>query len=486
MGRRTEDGATLERRLLKEVSNLLKRLGFAHRSQSIIVAVSGGPDSLALLLLLAQLRAPLELDLHVAHLDHGLRGHESQGDARFVEETARSLGLPVTMEREDAESYRAAHRLSLEEAAREVRYSFLSGVAAANGALAVALGHTADDQAETILMHILRGSGLDGLTGMQPLSYWPSSHHDHPTALVRPLLGAKREETEALCRWKGVTPRDDSSNRSLHFTRNRIRYDLLPRLESYNPRFQDALLRLGRSAVQDQAYILEEAARARERLAVGTGEGVSIERAGFADLPMALKIHLLRLIYHELTGSAAGLEHRHLEDMVRLSRGGPDKEISLPEGLTFSVGYGSLFLGSGRGKPPDIPALSEEYALTIPGDTRLPGWGVKAGLSTRDELRPLGDAHAARLDLERAGRHLYVRGRVPGDRFHPLGAAGHKKLQDFMVDVKVPRKERDRIPLVVSEKGIVWVVGYRVAHWARLTEDTSTVLSLDFYPDTAT
>ena len=486
MGRSTKDGAALERKLLKEVSSLLEEMGFVHRSAPLIVAVSGGPDSLALLLLLVQLRQPLGLDLHVAHLDHGLRGQESQEDARFVEETARRLELPMTLEREDVESYRATHHLSLEEAARKVRYSFLSRVAAAHGALGVALGHTADDQAETILMHLLRGSGLDGLTGMQTLSYWPSSHHEHPMALVRPLLGTKREETESLCRWKGVIPRDDSSNRSLHFTRNRIRADLLPRLRSYNPRLQEALLSLGRSAARDQAYILGEAVRARERLAVNTGEGVEIERAGFAALPPALKRHLLRLIYRELTGSASGLEHRHLEDMIKVSRGGPDKKISLPGGLTFSVEYGSLSLGRGQSRPSAAPALSEEYPLTIPGDTKVPGWNVKARLSTCAESPSHRDAYAALLDGERVGRYLYVRGRFPGDRFHPLGMAESKKLQDFMVDVKAPRDVRDRIPLVVSERGIVWVVGYRVAHWARLREDTPTVLSLDFSPDTAT
>jgi tRNA(Ile)-lysidine synthase len=486
MGRSTEDGAALERKLLKEVSRLLKELALVHSSQPLIVAVSGGADSLALLLLLAQLRQPLGLDIHVAHLDHGLRGQESLMDARFVEETALRLELPVTLEREDVESFRATHHLSLEAAAREVRYSFLARVAAAQGALAVALGHTADDQAETILMHLLRGSGLDGLMGMQTLSYWPSSRHSHPIALVRPLLGTKREETESLCRWKGFTPRDDSSNLSLHFTRNRIRSDLLPRLRSYNPRFQEALLRLGRSAAQDQAYILGEAVQAREMLAVDTGEGVSIEREGFAVLPPALKRHLLRLIYHQITGSSAGLENCHLEDMVKLSEGRAQKNISLPGGLIFSVEYGSLTLGRGQSKPTAGPALSGEYPLTLSGDTRVPGWNIRANFSMDREYPSHGDAYVAKLDGERVGRHLYVRGRIPGDRFHPLGMAVPKKLQDFMVDVKAPRGVRDRIPLVVSERGIVWVVGYRIAHWARLREDTTTVLSLGFSPDAAT
>jgi tRNA(Ile)-lysidine synthase len=486
MGRGPEDGLVLERRLLRAVSRLLRKLGLVQNCQPLIVAVSGGPDSLALLLLLAELRQTLGLSLHVAHLDHGLRGQESQGDAQFVAETARRLNVPVTLERGDVESHRISRGLSLEEAAREVRYSFLSRVAAAQGAAAVALGHTADDQAETILMHLLRGSGLAGLTGMSPLAYWPSPHHSQRVALVRPLLKVTREETRSYCLWKGVTPRDDSSNLSLQFTRNRLRADLLPRLRSYNPRFQEALLRLGRSATHDQAYILEEAARARERLAVDSGEGITIERAGFVVLPPTLKRHLLRLIYQEIKGSSHGLEHQHLEGMVRLSQGGTGKEMHLPDGLVFSVGHDLVRLSFGGGRASDAPVIAGEYPLMVPDDIRIPGWTIKSCLSQGKGASPYTGAYAVRLDVGSVGRRLLVRGRRPGDRFHPLGMTGSKKLQDFMVDAKVPREMRDRVPLVLSEKGIAWVVGHRIAHWARMGEDTVEVVELEFSPAPAT
>lgn len=486
MGKGTEEGVSLERRLLGAVSRLLKELGLVQSSQPLVVAVSGGADSLALLLLLAELRHPLGVSLHVAHLDHGLRGQESQGDAQFVAETARRLNLPVTLEQEDVESYRTGRHLSLEEAAREVRYSFLYRVAAAQGADTVALGHTADDQAETILMHLLRGSGLGGLAGMPPLAYWPSSRHSQRVALVRPLLEVTREETRAYCLWKGVTPRDDSSNLSLQFTRNRLRSDLLPRLRSYNPRFQEALLRLGRSATQDQAYILEEAARARERLVVDLGEGITIEKKGFAALPPTLQRHLLRLIYQEVRGSSQGLEHRHLEGMVRLSQGSAGKEIHLPDGLVFSVDPDGLRLSFGKDRVPGLPAIAGEYPLMVPDTIQIPGWSIKARLSPGKGALPYAGEYAVRLDGGRVGRRLLVRGRRPGDCFHPLGMTGSKKLQDFMVDAKVPRDMRDRVPLVLSEEGIAWVVGYRIAHWARIGGDTTEVVDMEFSPSPAT
>jgi tRNA(Ile)-lysidine synthase len=481
-----EDGLALERRLLKEVGHLLKELELVQSSQPLIVAVSGGPDSMALLLLLAQLKQSLGLNLHVAHLDHCLRGGESRADAKFVEAAARGLSLPVTIEQEDVASYGVGRHLSMEEAAREVRYSFLSRVAIDQGATAVVLGHAADDQEETILMHIIRGSGLAGLSGMSPLAYWPSSHDNHRIALVRPLLEIKREETRAYCLWKGITPRDDSSNLSLEFTRNRLRSDLLPQLRSYNPRVQEALLRLGHSAKQDQAYILEEASRARERLAVGSSDGITIERRGFVALAPTLKRHILRIIYEEIRGSSHGLEHRHLEGMVKLTNGSTGKGIDLPDGLVFSVGYEVLRLGFGKNMTPDVPVIVGEYQLMVPGDVEIPGWTIKARLLPGIEALPALSAHVARLNAESVGRRLLVRGRRPGDQFHPLGVTGSKKLQDFMVDEKVPREMRGRVPLVLSDERIVWVVGYRIAHWARLIEDVAEVVELEFSPSQAT
>ncbi len=479
-------GSTLERRLLKGVEGLLQGLDPSLVRSPIVVAVSGGPDSLALLLLLNRLSRPLGLTLHVAHLDHGLRGADAKSDAQFVEDTARDLGLPVTLGVEDVESYRAAHGLSPEEAAREMRYGFLARVAAEQGAASIALGHTADDQAETVLMHILRGSGLSGLAGMSTLSYRPSAQGSERVALLRPLLEVTREETAAYCRWKGVTPREDLTNRSLEFTRNRTRLELLPFLSNYNPRIRDALLRLSSAAAHDQDYITGEATQALGNLAAIEGEGVRIERDGFAALHPALKRHLLRLVYREATGSTDGLAHSHIEDMVKLSDGGVGGSVDLPGGLMFFVDYDSLSLAVNAGGASGPPALQGEHPLSVPGQTCIPGWSVSARLLPYGGEPPEAAAYTARLDAERVGLALCVRGRKPGDRFTPLGMAGSKKLQDFMVDARIPSASRDSVPLVVSKEGILWVVGRRIAHWARVTEETTEILLLEFSSSEAT
>ncbi|MDP3063259.1 MAG: tRNA lysidine(34) synthetase TilS, partial [Chloroflexota bacterium] len=204
------------------MAEALRRAGLTGRNATLVVAVSGGPDSMALLHLLLRLRGSLSLKLHVAHIDHDFRGQEAVEDARFVAEQAVALGLPTTIGKEDPVAYKTAHRISsMEEALRRVRYAFLAGVARDTAAAAVALGHTADDQAETVLLHILRGAGLHGLRGMEPLSTLHLPQDGVEVTLARPLLEATREDTRAFCQQEGVPFRDDTTNRSMRFARNR-------------------------------------------------------------------------------------------------------------------------------------------------------------------------------------------------------------------------------------------------------------------------
>ena len=475
----TQGGSPLERRLLAGVERILAGVLPELTSRHIVAAISGGPDSMALLLLLDRLRGTLGFALHVAHADHGLRGDEAREDARFVESMARYMGLPVTLARLDVNALRDARRMSVEEAAREARYAFLVETAAGTGASAIALGHTADDQAETVLMHLLRGSGTSGLAGMPAVSHLPASRYGERMGLVRPLLDFTKGDTSAYCELRGVTPREDSTNSSLEFTRNRVRLELLPQLERFNPRFRDALLRLSASSAHDLDFLEQATGEARQRLDVQGEHGMAISRAGFQALHPAVQRHVLRLVYRELAGATKELTHRHVEDMVRLSSGRTGAWMALPGGLRFHVGYDALRLAP-AGELPATTPLAGEHALSIPGETCVWEWCVHA------ELLPhvRGDAEVsslvAVLDADRAGRRLCVRSRRPGDRITPLGMSGSRKVQDVMVDDKTPEAEREGVPLVVSEHGVLWVVGHRLAHWARVREDTKRVLRLEF------
>lgn len=476
-------------RVHREVEAALR--GPAAGTSSLVVAVSGGPDSMALLHALLHLRGPLGLSLRGAHLDHGLRGDAGAADAAFVAAAFDDVGTPCVVEEADVASYRTAHRMSLEQAAREVRYSFLARVYREHGADAVALGHTADDQVETVLMHIVRGSGLTGLRGMEVCSTRPIDGPD--VRFVRPLLRLPRADTEAYCRALGLNPRVDESNRSPEFTRNRIRSELLPLLEELNPAIRDALLRLSTAAARELAWLDAEADRVWADAAEVRDDGVVLDRRGVGQLPATLRMHMLRRAVGAVKGDLEGLHMRHVDDMTRLLGGPAGRAIDLPGGLRFHVGYGDAIVARADADLCPLPRLDGEHTLAVPGATRVGGWLVDVRLVDRpgdDALRLSGDGLArafdnpvARLAPGASDDGLILRARRPGDRFHPLGAPGSKKLKDFMGDAKVPAAWRDRVPLLVTQRGIAWVAGYRVAEWCRVTPEDRQVVEISLRAD---
>lgn len=456
------------------------------RDGSLVVAVSGGPDSTALLLALTELQRTLGLRLHVAHLDHGLRA-DSADDASFVRELARGLGHACTVERADVAAYRRERRLSPEAAAREVRYAFLARVARIVGADAVAVAHTRDDQAETVLLHLVRGGGLAGLRGMSVRSTYRGA--GGPVSLVRPLLDVAREETAAFCRSRGVEPRQDPSNMLTTIPRNHLRLNVLPELARINPQVGAALARLARTAALDVDYI-EGQVDDVWREAVRESDGGLLLDCGVVNAQhRAVMHHLLRRAYATVRGSEADLEQVHLEEMARLLSGPAGRKTALPGGLTLEAGPKDAWLSAGRPYPCPLPSLEGEHALPASGEGTVGGWRVRA----REEAWPAaldGGPFDAYLDRDVLGGALAVRTRRRGDRFQPLGvgASGNgrgettTKLQDFLVDQRVPRSWRDQVPLVVSPRGIAWVVGWRIAHWARVTPQTRRALRLEFTP----
>ena len=462
----------------------------------LVVAVSGGPDSLALLHSLHRLRDDTAFELHGAHLDHGLRGEASAADALFVAQTFSTLAIPLTSGSADVQAYRARHRTSLEEAAREVRYDFLARVASERNADAIALGHTADDQAETVLMHVVRGSGLAGLAGMHPSSRRPippirrSREGGNPspagctergmdTLLLRPLLDITREQTLAYCNALGLEPRLDESNRSPDMTRNRVRMDVMPLLEELNPQVRSALLRLSRAARHQLSHLDEQVASLPSGTMRVEGGTVSLDRSLAAALPAAVTLHLLRLAVTTAKGDLDGIYQAHLDQMDRMLSGPPSATADMPGGLTFSIAYDQATLSVGPPPPPDMPPpLTRAHPLNVPGETAAEGWLVTTAIVGSQDEAPLAGALTACLAPALAGEPLSLRARQPGDRFQPLGMTGSKKLKDFLIDQKVPRAHRDRIPLLVTPRGIAWVPGHRVAHWARVPPNAGQALHL--------
>ncbi len=444
----------------------------------LLVAVSGGQDSVCLLHVLVQLREELNLKLHVAHLNHQLRGADSEADAGYVARLAQQLGVPATIGQRDVKAYQAQHHLSLEEAAREVRYAFLAQVADSVETGCVAVGHTSDDHVETVLMHIIRGTGTRGLRGLQPSSQWPSS--DSNLKIIRPLLEVSRQETAAYCQSHQLVPREDVSNLSLSPLRNRIRLQLLPLLKGYNPRIIEALLRTARIADDDFAFLERESARWWGDIAQRHGEAIVLGKKKFLALPPALQRYLLRMAIEKLSGSLKDVEARHIEEIMSALNKPAGRRLSLPGGLLLAIEYGQYFLGQNAVALSPFPVLGDEIALETPGETVFPGWCVRAAVVNREQLADEKDEFTAYLDLDKIGGKLTVRRRRPGDRFQPLGMEKPKMLGEFMIAAKIPRAWRQRVPIVCSPQHILWIVGWRIDDRVKVTPDTGRVLRLEF------
>ena len=450
---------------------------------SMVVAFSGGPDSTTLLHSLYSLKDTLGLKLHAAHLDHGLRPESSEADADFAREFASSLGASFTTEKADTNALRAKAGLSIEEAARRVRYEFLSRVASKHGADCVVLGHTLDDQAETVLLNVIRGTGLDGLSGMKETS--SRKIGARRVILFRPLLSVSKSEILAYCAENDLDPRLDESNLSTEFTRNRIRLDLIPRLEQYNPSIRDALARLASSASLDLDFIRQEVERAaRDVIAVGS-HGVGIERGRFSRLHPAFGYRLLRHAVEIVKGDTNDLEFQHVSQMFDMMSGASGKSMNLPGGLRFHVDYHFAHIHRTDALDSPVPAIGDtSIGIRVPGSSTKGEWMVSSRFVENDtesiESPEDGPRLAERFDADAIGETPLLRTRKAGDTFQPLGMVSEKKLKDFMIDAHIPRRWRDSVPLVEACGRIAWVVGWRIADWAKISPRTRRVLEIRF------
>ena len=471
------------------MAGALSRAGFALEATTLVVAASGGPDSTALLRCLHKLRQDYSLNLHVAHLNHDFRGAEADHDAAFVQRLADSLGLPCSTDKQDPIVHQKQRGVSsFEQAAREMRYSFLSAVSKSEGAAGVALGHTTDDQAETVLLHLLRGSGLHGLRGMAETATWPWAWPEPgpPPLLFRPLLGATKAEAAGYCRALGQPFREDSGNYMWRFTRNKVRLDLMPRLaRDYNPRVREALVRLARTASEELDFVECELDARWPMLADEEGPAVRLNIPALSGLHQALQRHALRRAFSTAAGDVRGLSESHLDAMLHLAgqkEGG--RAIDLPRGVEARREYDALTIAD-RSTYPSPVRVTGEHPVIVPSvggeGTRSSagGWQVEMQVIEPEHSAPVREdataGHTAMLCLEALGDSVTVRTRLPGDRFQPSGMTGTKKLQDFFTDAKIPREQRDGIPLLVCERGIAWVVGHRVADWATSIGGTPSV-----------
>jgi tRNA(Ile)-lysidine synthase len=454
--------------LLAEVQACVETYALLSPGDTVIVAVSGGADSMALLYVLLQLRSQYALTVVVAHVNHQLRGIESERDALFVEQQARRCGVPSYQTRVDVKALQRQARLALHPAARQLRYHFLQTLARKLDATRVATGHTADDQAETLMMRLVRGSSATGLAGI-PAVRGP---------FIRPLLTVSRHTIQTYLQQADIAWIEDRSNEQMLYVRNRVRHDLLPKLRQYNPQVLGRLnsladlLRAENDLLEAQvdawAPSLVDGSMTYKRTMLCTQ---------FRQAPLAIQRRLLYRVTASLAGTADAFGWRHIESLRQwMSTTAWAQRWHGPAHI-IAVRQGEVAVLWNLQRLPTFPA---ELLLPVPGRVDLTALNIRL---RAEMLEPPAHAatssrHEVLLDLERVVCPLQVRFWRSGDRFRPLGACGRKKLHDFFIDSKIPRFERPYIPLVVSSQTIVWVVGYRMAEECKLGAQTRRVVRL--------
>ncbi len=471
--------------MLENIQSILEEQCGLSRDHPVVAGISGGPDSLCLMSVLRK----AGYRVIVAHFNHKLRP-DADVDANIVERTAARLNLASVIESGDVRAYADEEKLSIEEAARTMRYRFLMAQAHRFKAQAVAVGHTADDQVETVLMHFLRGAGLAGLKGMTYRTVIRSFDPEIP--IVRPLLDTWREETVVYCAANGFRPRHDPSNASLDFFRNRLRHLLIPTLESYNPRFREVIWRTSRSLAGDHEVLAEVLDQVWKDCVVEENAGfITFDEAALVKQPVGLQRNLVRHAIEFLHPGEMDVNYTTLERASNFIADHDGKHRVrtdltggvhlLREGALIYVVASNITLPIERW--PQMPDESNTIPLQVPSQVSLSGgwklncerWNI-ASLAL-EQAQVNEDPFQAWVDANGIADALELRVRQEGDRFAPLGMDGHEmKISDFFINVKLPQRARDRWPLLCMGEKVVWVPGYRPAHPFRMTETTRQAL----------
>ena len=457
--------------LVSEVRKFIDVHGLLHREARVVVSVSGGADSMALLSVLQNLISTYRLTLFVAHVDHQLRDEEASRDAVFVENYADRVGLPFHRVNVNVRFLKRRTGMSSQQAARQLRYGALLSLRDSLAATHVALGHTADDQAETVLLRLLRGAGAAGLAGI-PAIRMP---------FIRPLLGVRRDSIHLYLGSAGIPWVEDSSNTNRAYQRNRVRLELMPVMGGYRPGIARRL-RQTADMLRADNDVLDEETAIRAQQVVGREVGSSILaicRAPFIAAPLAMQRRLLRYALDRLPNPERAGGFQDIEALVRftVSCGKIGRRLTLAGEVMAEWHRNAVLLWNAG----TLPATGMSLTLPVPGFLSLNDLSLSVSartLTLDQEWRSLAAPGRVFACSRAAATPLTIRFPRPGDRFQPLGAGGSQKLQDFFVNCKVPRALRPYVPLVLSGGRIVWVVGHRIAEPFKVREGTRRVLEL--------
>lgn len=462
--------------LVKTVAGDIEKYNLFEKGSRIVAGVSGGADSVCLLKVLCELKDEYNLSITAVHVNHGLRGSEAEKDQEYVTELCQKWEVPLRIFRADIKALSNEKKISLEEAGRIARYSFFNQVLKEHGANYIAVAHQLEDQAETVMHHILRGTGIDGLCGMSIKQ----------GNIVRPLLNISRDEIIKYLDENGIPYCIDSTNLESEYTRNRIRNELFPFIRDnfmVNPVAQ--LARLSNIAREEQEFLENAAKEAYEKAVLNDSGNVELSLTKLKDFPDAIKKRIIRIAWEKINNNRKNLEYVHIEQlMALLTRGQTGKKAELPQGFEVRISYDKLIFS----KKMDKSTAPYSYRVNLNGITvaNEANGVLNASVMSMKEAKELyGPPESLKegdfvqfFDYNKLGNGIVLRNRIEGDRIRPRGSRGEKRLKEFFIDEKIPREKRDEIPLIARDNKIVWIVGMRTSQDFRADKDTEKVLVL--------
>lgn len=473
-------------KLLNTVEKTITAYGMFQPDDSVLVGVSGGPDSVALLHLLLILAPRFSISLGVAHLNHCLREKDSEHDAEFVASLAKKLDLPLYIYKEDVREYQHKHKLSLEEAARHVRYAFYNNVAEKNDYNKIALGHHSDDNAELVLMYLFRGSGPLGISGMPPV---------RDEKIVRPLIKLTRSEIINYLNKNGIKYVSDKTNKDIRHLRNRIRHHLIPLLKkSYNPRIIESLNRLALIMRCEDEWIEDAINHIYQNSVLNLKEDKIVLSVPKLDsIHPAIKRRIIRKAIEKIKGNLRRITYLHINNAITLLQSGPTYgSLDLPDRIRVSRDNDIIIFSKEKNalrrlnvKSIEHEAISFKYKILKPGLIFLKEIGMhltfsEIGIEDLPDLRRTGH-NVAFFDMDSIRFPLNLRNFQPGDRFNPLGMTGTQKVKKYFINKKVQRVKRASCPILLSQEKIIWVVGHRIDDSVKIQPSTSNVLKVELF-----
>ncbi|HBF76802.1 MAG TPA: tRNA lysidine(34) synthetase TilS [Clostridiaceae bacterium] len=454
--------------MIDKVRETIEKYKMIQYGDKIVVGLSGGPDSVCLLHVLNRLKDRYGIKLYAVHVNHGIRGEEALRDENYAKRFAESLDIPIFIKRVDAVGFAKENKMSTEEAGRFLRYEYFEEVLKQVKGQKIATAHNMNDQAETMIMNFLRGSGTTGLSGISPVRDFK---------YIRPILYIERSEIESYCKENGLNPVIDSTNKENVYRRNKIRLELIPYIkDNINPNVVKSLCTSSDLFYKDDEFLNEIAAEKLNE--IKKGDGFSVKE--FNSLHVSIKRRIIREIILKEKGSLNGIELKHIDDCIELiKKGETGKRIDLPHDLICEIEYEKFKI-----KNKYLKSLKYEYNLNIPGriNVKEENLIIEAEIKKNDEI--FNDSlfikyfDYDKIKIRAEGFKIQIRTRKDGDFISPKGMKGRKKLKDLFIDEKVPREKRNSIPLVALRNEILWIPNFRDSREYKIDGETKNVLKI--------